>query len=227
MRYVILVPGPSLRYIFKMKINSAFITALLLGPLVLPVTALGQTVGRVGAPMSNARVPEKKREEAPPALPGSRAEPTAVAPADRTASDLPPTEALFDAINRGDLPTARDSLNRGADINGTNVLGLTPLELAVDLGRNEISFLLLSLRGANGYSTSGPPGAASKPEPRTRESRAQKLAAARAEREAAHPSARPIAASAATAPLQGPRLFAHDGGAAAPQAGFLGFNAGR
>ncbi len=187
--------------------------------LTAPATA--QRAGRVGAPAPNARVPEAEREQAPPALPGSRAEPNTVTPADRGAADLPPTEALFDAINRGDLATARDSLNRGADINGSNVLGLTPLELAVDLGRNEISFLLLSLRGGNGYSASGPTGPA-KPE-----TRAQKLAAARAEREAAR-AAKPVAArSAATAPAQTPRLFANDGGAPAPQSGFLGFNAGR
>ena len=71
-----------------------------------------------------------------------------------TLGDMPPTEALFDAINRGDLAAAKDAINRGADINGRNVLGLTPLDLSVDLGRNNISFVLLSLRGEAGYTTS-------------------------------------------------------------------------
>ena len=60
---------------------------------------------------------------------------------------MEPTEALFDAINRGDIGTARDAISRGADLHGHNVLGMTPLELSVDLGRNDISFMLLSMRG--------------------------------------------------------------------------------
>ena len=167
-----------------------------------------------------------KREEPPPAVPGSRAEPTAVAPAERNAADLPPNEALFDAINRGDLATAKDAINHGADLNSTNVLGLTPLELAVDLGRNEISFLLLTLRGGNGYTTS------SGPVPTTPQGRA---AAAHAERDPARIAAREtraereaVAARPGTGPsLQAPRLFAGQGGTPVPQAGFLGFDAAR
>ena len=162
------------------------------------------------------------REQAPPALPGSRAEPTAVVPPSKTAADMPPTEALFDAVNRGDLASAKDAIGRGADINGTNVLGLTPLELAVDLGRNEISFLLLSLRGGAGYSTaSGPARPAPAPKP---PSRAERLAAERAERatRTRQSAAEPVASAPQTV-----RLFSGNGGAPAPQAGFLGFDSGR
>lgn len=157
----------------------------------------------------------------PPALPGSHAEPDAVAPAQRTATDMPPTEALFDSVNRGDLPGARDAISRGADLQGTNVLGLTPLELSVDLGRNEISFLLLSLRGGSGFSASRPADAAAAPKPPTR---AERLATAQAER--ARRSQ--VAARPATDPApQAPRLFSGNGGAPNPQAGFLGFDAAR
>ena len=83
---------------------------------------------------------------APDAVPGDKARAPA-APSTRVAGDMQPTDALFDAINRGDIATARDALNRGADLNGVNVLGMTPMELSVDLGRNDISFLLLSMRG--------------------------------------------------------------------------------
>ena len=38
-----------------------------------------------------------------------------------SAGDLQPTDALFDAINRGDIAAARDALNRGADLNGVPV----------------------------------------------------------------------------------------------------------
>ena len=92
---------------------------------------------------------DKDTKSPPPTLPGSHAQSTPVAPADKTVADLNPNSALFDAINRGDTVAARDALSRGADPEAHNVLGLTPIELSVDLGRNDISFLLLSLRGSS------------------------------------------------------------------------------
>lgn len=182
--------------------------------------------GAVGRPTVGTAPDQRPRERAPPALPGSRAEPAAVTPADRNAAELPPTEALFDAINRGDTPAARDAINRGADLSGHNVLGLTPLELAVDLGRNDITFVLLSMRGGE---TSGPPAGAGGPgatsaretaaerrvrEREAREQRRRELLAARGARTQPSGTAQPT----------GPRLFARDGGAPVPQAGFLGFD---
>src|SRR4051812_21472133 len=73
----------------------------------------------------------------PPALPGASSN-SAAAPANRPANDMEPTDALFDAINRGDIGAARDAVSRGAELNGRNVLGMTPIELSVDLGRNDI-----------------------------------------------------------------------------------------
>ncbi len=208
---------------------------LLLLP-VLAVPAFGQSGPSASptssfAPKSAGQAP-KKEAAPPPAVPGARAEPTAVAPAERNAADLPPTEALFDAINRGDLPTARDAINRGADLNGTNVLGLTPLELAVDLGRNEISFVLLTLRGGNGYATAHAP--ASPPQ----QTRAERQVAARAARNGARggrtddftgtTGGEAVAARPPANPVpQAARLFAGQGGTPIPQAGFLGFDAGR
>src|SRR4051812_45053187 len=82
----------------------------------------------------------------PPALPGLqyRQAPEPI-PADPEAN-LSPNAALFDAINRGDLPAARDAVARGAEIDSRNVLGLTPIDAAVDQGRTEIMFYLLSIR---------------------------------------------------------------------------------
>lgn len=155
--------------------------------------------------------------EPPPALPGSRADSAGAAPAQRPLAEMPPTEALFDSINRGDMPGARDAISRGADLHGTNVLGLTPLELSVDLGRNEISFLLLSLRGSSGFGAR-PAEATVAPKPPTR---AERAAAARAERaQRSQVAARPTADKAP----QAPRLFSGDGGTPNPQAGFLGFD---
>ena len=155
---------------------------------------------------------EQKAEPATPALPG--AHPAApVAPATRPALDMAPTEALFDAINRGDLAAARDAINRGADLNGKNVLGETPLELSVDLGRNDISFLLLSMRrviGADGVEQAAVSPGPALPAPRGRR-HDRRL---RAEELQTTPAA-------ASAPLP------VSGGTPVPAAGFLGFDFGR
>jgi len=85
----------------------------------------------------------------PPAIPGAQAT-GAVIPSDKAAIDLAPNEALFDAITRGDLTAARDAMNRGAQLDSKNVLGQTPIDAAIDLNRNAITFMLLSLRGSEG-----------------------------------------------------------------------------
>jgi hypothetical protein len=131
---------------------------------------------------------------------------------------MEPTDALFDAINRGDIGAARDAINRGADLHGHNVLGMTPIELSVDLGRNDISFMLLSMRAADEDQPSQPAVRnVTKPRPVRQAKQA--------------PPARPspgLAASAAepTAPAAA-RLFSGDGGAPIPDAGFLGFDPSR
>jgi hypothetical protein len=66
----------------------------------------------------------KAPKVAPPAaLPGAQSNPDEVAP--RASIDLPPNQALFDAINRGDITVARDAIGRGADLDAHNVLGMT------------------------------------------------------------------------------------------------------
>ncbi len=100
-----------------------------------------------------SKTPEKKEDtkpEVPPAaIPGAEPDPdSAVIPSDRVAAEMSPNDALFDAINRGDLSAAKDALNRGAQLDSKNVLGQTPTDAAIDLSRNDITFLLLSMRGA-------------------------------------------------------------------------------
>jgi hypothetical protein len=93
---------------------------------------------------------EKKDDkplEPPPSIPGAAPNPDAVIPADKSAAEMLPNEALFDAITRGDIASARDALNRGAQLDAHNVLGQTPTEASIDLNRNDITFLLLSMRG--------------------------------------------------------------------------------
>ncbi|HET8996646.1 MAG TPA: ankyrin repeat domain-containing protein [Acetobacteraceae bacterium] len=202
---------------------AARVVVVVAGSLLLPQLALAQ-----GAPLGAATGPgasglirpntQPQREIAPPAaLPGAASQGTA-APATENPADMSPNAALFDAINRGDMAAARDALSRGAELNAHNVLGLTPIELAVDLGRHDIAFLLLSMRGAD--SSSGPPPAAAaaealtaKPMPAAAKPKpSQRIAARRAEA----PAARPV-------PPEQPKLFANDGGSPIPSIGFLGF----
>ena len=97
----------------------------------------------------SAKKPEDKPVPPPPAIPGAQPDAdAAVIPADKVAAEMSPNEALFDAINRGDLAAAKDAVNRGAQLDAHNVLGQTPTDAAIDLSRNDITFLLLSLRGA-------------------------------------------------------------------------------
>ena len=173
----------------------------------------------------------------PPALPGSQANPPSAAPANKTAADMPPNDALFDAINRGDVLSARDAISRGADPNARNVLGMTPLELAVDLDRNDISFLLLSMRGEGGDAAPQPahrPGAATATANAAASSSASapgktapKKPARTARRVPVHRSASPAEPTSddasQTAPQPPAPAVATDGGSPNPQAGFLGF----
>ncbi|HEY0181599.1 MAG TPA: hypothetical protein VGC09_02225 [Rhodopila sp.] len=182
------------------------------------------TTGHAGRVPNN---PEKPPEKAPDAVPGARAR-DPVAPATRPVGDMQPTDALFDAINRGDIAAARDALNRGADLNGVSILGMTPLELSVDLGRNDISFLLLSMRGedsgrgsrAVGRDTPSapPPGMSARAggKPAGPVKSAGRAPATKAAQAASTPPARKAPAA--------PKLFANDGGTPLPSAGFLGFD---
>jgi hypothetical protein len=93
---------------------------------------------------------------------------------------------------------------------------MSPVELSVDLGRNDITFLLLSMRAATGRPAEPVQAAATRPEPK-----AEKPA----------PAAHPIRAAAvapAPAPVPAPRQpppqqYADTPGTPVPQAGFLGF----
>jgi hypothetical protein len=161
----------------------------------------------------------KPQVTAPPVLPGTKKAPEAALPSTSPA-DMTPTDALFDAINRGDLAGAREAANRGADINGQNLIGLTPLELSVDLGRNDISFMLLSLRDGDSASRT----------------MARRGTGGTERAESVFPAGAPLRSSrrarvtAVSDPAPGepaaqlPRVAAGNGGAPIPEAGFLGFD---
>lgn len=182
---------------------------LLLAPLALTLLPGAPALAQFSGPPPDQSRPASRP---PPGLPGIAAQraPEPI-PGDPNAN-LSPTAALFDAINRGDLPAARDAVNRGASLQERNVLGLTPVDAAVDQGRNEILFFLLSAR-----STARAPV----PPPSPAQRRAAATEAQRAVAAAGRNTPR------GPAPQMRPRLFANDGGAARPEVGFLGFDAGR
>jgi len=124
-----------------------------------------------------------------------------------------PTEALFNAINLGDLDQVRAAIAAGADTGRRNVLGLTPLDLAVDLGHAEIAFYLMSLGRTSVRQPPADPLAAAASVPRPAPPRA------------AAPPPAPAPTPAGAVPV-GP-LWQGGGGAPVPEAGFLGFDAGR
>jgi hypothetical protein len=183
----------------------------------------GNGVGPIKSPSGEAaQAKEAPKIAPPPAVPGAISDPSKVIPASKVPTDMNPTDALFDAINRGDIGAARDAVARGADLNGHNVLGMTPMELSIDLSRNDISFMLLSLRG--GDSGAAPPAAllaggkdragknkAGKDNP-VHEVRVKAVAPPRV----ATPPAPRVA-----------RLFSGDGGTPVPQSGFLGFDSSK
>ena len=165
-----------------------------------------------GGQAAVAKLPSQERKT-PAGLPGAQSN-AAVAPADKSAQDMDPTTALFDAINRGDLAAARDAVDRGADLNGHNILGMTPIDLSIDLSRNAITFMLLS-NNAGSAGSGGPPPAA-KPV-RTVASRQPASRAAPAK------PAPAAARSSVVHPGPMPTYAEVGGGTPAPSAGFLGF----
>lgn len=180
-------------------------------PLVLSLAAPAAAQMGGGPQMIRPQQNQAAPAGPAPALPGLAARrPPAPIAGDSTAN-LSPNAALFDSISRGDLGAARDAVARGARLDARNALGLTPLDAAVDQGRNDIVFYLLSTRDMGRG-------------PVITETPAAGLATPRA---AAAPQT--PAAPTATAPAapRNARLWAGDGGAARAEIGFLGFDAGR
>jgi hypothetical protein len=130
-------------------VMAALYLTLHIAPAFAETDAEKQAAAKADAEERAKRAAQAKDDAAkapPPAIPGavSDAEP---APATKNAAEMSPNDALFDAINRGDGAAARDAVNRGAQIEAHNVLGQTPLDAAIEANRNDITFLLLSLRG--------------------------------------------------------------------------------
>ena len=157
----------------------------------------------------------------PAALPGTQSS-TSAAPPTTLPSMMDPTQALFDAINRGDIAAARDAISRGADVNAQNELGMTPIQTSLDLGHNDITFLLIA-SGA-GQPTGGPPTGGRIQQTATKVTPVKRASLIR-HQTPAHRT-RMVADTPPPAP-QLPQLYAGNGGTPIPQAGFLGFSPSR
>ncbi|TDG16230.1 ankyrin repeat protein, partial [Paracraurococcus ruber] len=138
-----------------MRRSAPLLPLLLLASLVLPAGEAAAQLSRGGRGPLTPEGGNRAVRPPPPALPGlqNRTAPAPI-PADPN-QVLSPNAALFDAINRGDIAAARDAVARGADLEARNVLGLTAVDAAVDQGRTEIMFYLLSVR--SGTRVQGPP----------------------------------------------------------------------
>jgi hypothetical protein len=199
------------------------LSAIALGALAttLALPALAQGASGYGPHVLPSTYKNPKSDPLPPGVPGARTSTAPAAEPSRLASDMSPNDALFDAINRGDLAAARDALNRGALLSAQNVLGMTPLDLSVDLGRDDITSVLLSMRGADPSLRSKPIATAVS----TRPTKATKVA-----KPAPHVQTvarvQPVANEKPVAKVKPqPTRYADDSGTPNPAAGFLGFGA--
>ncbi|MFC0409637.1 hypothetical protein [Roseomonas elaeocarpi] len=210
--------------------------ASLVTVLLVPAVAAQAQMSRMRGPITPGEAGVAPKSAEPPPLPGLREQRPGAIPSDTPTASLSPNDALFDAINRGDMAAAKDAMSRGADLESRNVLGLSPIDSAVDQGRNDIAFYLLSARGtrpnlqpAPGRADAATGAAAATPltPAQRRAADAERRRAQQAERAAARTQpvrevTRPrnsLEQSAARAPAGG-------GGTPRPSAGFLGFDAG-
>lgn len=214
-------------------------TALLLGagPALIPLhsamaqfSAGGTGGGGGGAggggPDSDREAADQQAQQAakeaarlaapPPAIPGAVTD-EATATSGHASVDMEPTAALFDAINRGDMTAAKEALSRGADLNGKNVLGQSPIEMAIDLNRNDITFVLLSMRNTENGAPVASIQTASVSEAGSSETAGNAHLKVKGKRNR-------LAAGMATGPSSKPQRYAADGGAPKPEVGFLGFD---
>ena len=149
-----------------------------------------------------------------------------------------PNDELFDAIDRGDTSAARDAIARGAELDATNAVGQTPIDESVSLGRNEITFLLVTLLHASGSDITDAQGPMAMPPPNTLglSSKDERAVSTPVSFFGSRPAdTRPATttrhkphyyASASESPAEAPApaaSYADTTGAPVPSAGFVGF----
>lgn len=140
-----------------MKFAFALALGVALGAVTLPAYAQLGSVGMGGAGGGPKAQPEDQAPNlAPSGLPGlgSATQQPQTGPTLQKTVSGDPTQNLFIAVNNNDYAAAQAAVSHGADLNATNQFGETPLDMAIALNRNDITFLLLGTRnelGAQGY----------------------------------------------------------------------------
>lgn len=154
-----------------MKLAFPLALSLAFGVLALPAhaqTMPGMSGGGMGGAGGGPKIQPKLQapDLAPSGLPGvGGVAPLATGQNLQKPNSDDPTQELFKAINSNDYGAAQDAVSRGANLQATNQFGETPLDLAVALNRNDITFLLLGTRnelaaqGAGAGSVMGAPWA--------------------------------------------------------------------
>jgi hypothetical protein len=188
-----------------------FVSAALAACLFAAPAALAQSMVPNGQSGPDVQPKAQTPDFAPPAIPGAGPQPgIATAPKVAKVDNGDPTTELFDAVNKGDYGAAQDAISRGADLGAQNALGETPLDLAISLNQNSLTFLLLGARNETGGGTGGAPAVAVS---------SRQMPVKRA------PHAEPAAMRstfAASAPAK-PAVPGNDPGTPNAEAGFLGF----
>ena len=201
--------------------------AVPLGVIALPAAhaqmGMNPTQPMMPAPRRQKQAPEKP---APPALPGAQI-PQGESVNQSALDNEDPTKVLFSAINQGNYAEARAAVARGANLQASNALGETPVALSVALGRNAITFMLLSVLHEGGAVASNPATSSKAGAPKTNVASAPHSKSVPHGRvthtNRAEPARRVMADSAGTRKLSAPPA----GAATAtpdPSAGFLGFD---
>ncbi len=203
------------------RISIAIVMGVLLGGASLLGVADAQ-MPTPGAPTIGPALHPPADEQAapPPALPGA-AGADQISASSVAIDNENPTKVLFSAINHGNYAEARAAVSRGADLRAKNALDETPIQLSVELGRNDITFMLLSVLHENrGVSTGAnlPINAAARVT--TAHSRSIRRTA---QRPAPIPARRFDAEHSLTMTAPAP---SNPPGVAAPSKGFLGFGNG-
>ncbi len=206
--------------------------AILMGALLGGAPMIGVADAQMptpGAPTIGPTMhpPSDQQAPPPPALPGA-AGADQISASSVAIDNENPTKVLFSAINHGNYAEARAAVSRGADLRAKNALDETPIQLSVELGRNDITFMLLSVLHENGgVSTAASPALT----PAAHRITAHQLAnQARAKRAASR--LHNVAPISVRRTNNGPGFTtiapapSNPTGEAAPSKGFLGFGSG-
>jgi hypothetical protein len=195
----------------KIYVAAALAACVVAAPAALVLSApaaLAQSMVPNGQSGPEVQPKAPTPDFAPPAIPGAGPGPgIATAPKVAKVDNGDPTTELFDAVNKGDYAAAQDAISRGANLDAQNALGETPLDLAISLNQNSLTFLILSARNETGEGGAPAPVVAQQQKP-ARIAHAQPAAM------------RPAFVAAAPRPMP---VAGNDTGTPNAGAGFLGF----